>query len=327
LDRIKGYNQPVVARNHEGRELDDDGIIRSRFPSKRRIEDAADDECLYPDARKKFPTLPSTSVATLEQAVQKTYRAKRYEAVWTNAASLPTYRYPTPFPTPNQSWSVSIVEQRPIVSLRIGEKRMAIKLKGGPRFWRQLASVRQIDSGAAVKGQLDIYEQGAKLMCKMVAWLPREQQAQEKTGILVARTGTDWILAAFSEKGERVWLYNGDHVRRFAMQHVVQLQRWSEDQKPEQRPIPSFSVRRKEAVDRYHRRMTTACHEISSMLVNYAERRNFAVISYDDRERGFVKQFQWFRLNELIEEKCNTKGILFKKVSGEVPETSVIAHA
>jgi hypothetical protein len=37
--------------------------------------------------------------------VEAKYRAKRYEVVWTCAASLPSIRYPQPYPMHNQSWS------------------------------------------------------------------------------------------------------------------------------------------------------------------------------------------------------------------------------
>jgi len=51
---------------------------------------------LYPAARKLFPALPPQTVASLEQAVTRIYRARRYEALWTCRAALPTFRYPQP---------------------------------------------------------------------------------------------------------------------------------------------------------------------------------------------------------------------------------------
>src|SRR5579864_8435978 len=48
---------------------------------------------LYPEARKRFPDLPSQSIAALEQAVQSKYRAFRYQTIWTCERSLPTFRY------------------------------------------------------------------------------------------------------------------------------------------------------------------------------------------------------------------------------------------
>jgi hypothetical protein len=45
---------------------------------------------LYPEARERFPTLPPRAIAALMQKVKRTYRAKRYDTIWTCAASLPT---------------------------------------------------------------------------------------------------------------------------------------------------------------------------------------------------------------------------------------------
>ena len=280
---------------------------------------------LYPTAREKFPTLPAASIATLEQSVLRKYKAKRHGVVWTNSASLPTFRYPTPFTAPNQAWSVSVSEDCPIVMVRIGDKRISARLKGGPRFRRQLASVKLIESGAAVKGQLEIYQQGTDMMCKLIAWLPREEPArQEKTRTLVVKTGRDSFLLAFDEKHQQIWTYNGDHLKRWTMEHRTQLQRWSEDQKPEEHPVPSFAARRRRASDRYQRRMSTACQEISSMLINYARRRRYSGIRYDDAEKGYLIQFPWFRFAESIKLKCDASGITFEKLSVEInPETLV----
>jgi hypothetical protein len=60
---------------------------------------------LYPQARVLFPSLPSQTVAALEQACRGKYRSFRRRLLWTFATALPTYRYPTPFPVHNQSWS------------------------------------------------------------------------------------------------------------------------------------------------------------------------------------------------------------------------------
>jgi rubredoxin len=43
---------------------------------------------LYPEARARFPGLPSATVASLEQSVQRKYRAVRYRVVWTAAATI-----------------------------------------------------------------------------------------------------------------------------------------------------------------------------------------------------------------------------------------------
>jgi hypothetical protein len=58
-----------------------------KMPPMRRVY-------LYPEARERFPALPPQSVASLEQVVQRRYRAARYDVIWRSAAALPTMRYP-----------------------------------------------------------------------------------------------------------------------------------------------------------------------------------------------------------------------------------------
>ena len=61
-------------------------------------------------------------MAALENTVQAKYRAERYDVIWKCAASLVTYRYPVPFPVPNQGWTASIEGHQPIIRARIGER-------------------------------------------------------------------------------------------------------------------------------------------------------------------------------------------------------------
>lgn len=277
---------------------------------------------LYPEARKKFPSLPPQSVVSIEHSIQKKYRQRRYELLWTSGASLPSYRYPTPFPVHNQSWSASIVNDRPIVSVRLGEGKVRLRLKSGPQFFRQMQSFRAIVRGEAVPGELALYQQGSALMCKLVAWLPRPAGSAAQTGILRVRTAADNLLTAFNQKDETVWCYNGDHLRRWAASHKRQLQRWAEDAKYENRPVPSFAERRKAAVEKFHARMDSATHEIAAQVVGYAARRRFGVIEYDDHDQSFCDQFSWHRLKNLLAEKLDVCKIELRIASAPVEEKS-----
>ena len=86
----------------------------------------------------------------------------------------------------------------------------------------------------------------------------------------------------------------------------------ADDQKMEQRPIPSFAERRTAIVRKYRDRMDSATHEIAAQLASYAARRRFAVVRYDDTERKFCEGLPWYRLKLLIEEKCTALGIRFE---------------
>lgn len=272
---------------------------------------------LYPELRKRWPALPSQTVATLEQNVKKKYMAARYKVVWTCEQSLPSLRYPVPFPVPAQGWSVAIEEERPVISLRVGEQRLRFRLHGGPRYRRQRKAIEQMVSGEAITCEMALYRAADETLAKLVAWLPRREQTRDRSGILRVRTAADSLLVAVNDKDETLWRYNADHLRRWIAEHRNTLQRLTEDQKYEQRPVPSFAARREDAARKFRQRMDSATHEIAAQLANYAVRRKFAGILYDDSERGYVPQFSYYRLASLIQEKCDAAELEFALASAE----------
>jgi hypothetical protein len=143
---------------------------------------------LYPEPRKQFPTLPAQTVAALEQAVTRNYKSKRHQIVWTCKAALPTFRYPQPFPIHNQSWTATLENDTPVVTVRLGNARNGLRLKGGPRYYRQLSAFRSIVSGEAIRGGCSIYERGSDILVKLVAWLPRHSLPNKPSGLLRVRS-------------------------------------------------------------------------------------------------------------------------------------------
>ncbi len=266
---------------------------------------------LYPEGRALFPALPPQAIAALEQSIRRQYRAKRRDLIWTSAMSLPTVRYPCPYPVHNQWWSVRFDPgNRPIVNVRLGEKRWEFRLRGGPRYWRQLIALRQMVDGSAKRAELALFKHhDGQIICKMVAWLPRLSTAENLMGSLSVRSTADALLVAVDVKGERLWTYNADHIRRWSAEHVKLIQRLSEDQKAEVRKRPPFAQRREAAVRKYRDRMASATHEIAASLANFAARRRYASVQYDDREHNFCPQFSWFDLREKLEYKLNALGI------------------
>ena len=107
------------------------------------------------------------------------------------------------------------VRPRELARSTVAERNYRLRLKGGFQYRRQLASFRSMCSGDAKYGELDLYQAGGYLLCKMVAWLPR-REAQERSGALYVRTINDALIAAFNAKDEELWRYNADQVLRWA---------------------------------------------------------------------------------------------------------------
>ena len=274
---------------------------------------------LYPEVRERFPELPAVTVTALERACQKRYRAVRYKVLWTCGAALPNYRYPVPLPVPAQAWDLKVDEGVAVVSLRLGEGRVRLRLKGGAQFRRQVAMAAGMAAGQAVAGEAMLRQEGSSLLVTMAAWLPRAQagEGRGRRGVLEVATRKESLLTASSAAGDVLWTYNADHLRRWQAEYSRRLQRWAEDHKYEQRPSPNFADRRSAAVRKHRHRMESACHEIAAQLVGYASRRRFAGLKYDDSERGFCEQFPWWRLRAMIAEKLDAAGIEFEMAGNE----------
>jgi hypothetical protein len=272
----------------------------------------------YPELRRLFPVLPSRTIASLEQAVTAKYRAKRREVIWLSSASLPNFRYPQPFTVPNQGWSVKFEDDFPFVDFSIGEHKLSLRLRGGSRYRRQLGMVRSIASGDSVQGELAIYPKDKDIIVKMVAWIPRKESvSKQQSGTLRARSAKDALIIAVDEKDERIWTYHADMVPRWAAEHRKRLQAWSDDSKAEQRPVPAFAQRRNEASVKYHRRVNTAADQAARYLVNYARRRRFASISFDDSDRSFCADFVWFKFVSRMQTLCDEYGMEFALATGQ----------
>lgn len=276
---------------------------------------------LYPEARKLFPDFPPRSLASLEQSIQRTYRAKRFEIVGRSSSSLPTMRYPQPFPIPNQAWNYKINEQnQPFVTCRIGLQTWEFRLKSGHRYRRQIDGLRQMEQ----RGEMAFYKasDGGTLL-KLVGWLTRPTSRSDfephlRTGTLIVQTGKDQLLSALDPKGKRIWTQNCDHLLRWITAHRKRLQRLSEDQNAEQTPEPSFKVHRKQLAEKHHRRMKSAIQEIAAHLVNFAERRGYQKIEYRDADR-WLREFPYYLLEERIRILLDERGIAFEmEASGDV---------
>jgi hypothetical protein len=125
------------------------------------------------------------------------------------------------------------------------------------------------------------------------------------------------LLVALDMKGENIWTYNADHLRRWSAEHARLVQRFAEDQGAARCAPSPFASRREAAVKKYRNRMASATHEISAALVNFAARRRYATVRYNDSERGFCPQFPWFELFEKLKYKLDGLGIALERASVE----------
>jgi hypothetical protein len=280
---------------------------------------------LYPDARRLWPELNPRSVVSILHSVTSRYRKRRLEAVWRSSESLPSYRYPMPYPTHNQAWKLERENQGLVVSLTIGGEPWKLRLRGGHEFRRQIASLEKIISGEAIQGELALYRQRAnqgdrrangagreegersqwRIMCKVVAWLPRESSTKvpsEKQVELKTTRDRFWIAA------DGDWVLNADCVRHWIRGYERMRQRMAEDRKPaldHRRQLRDLRLKG----TKHHNRIKSFCQMSVSAFVRWAVRSGYGSVVYDDTDQSYFPSFPWHQLRTDLTNKCDEVGL------------------
>lgn len=310
---------------------------------------------LYPEARKLFPLLASQTLSSLDREVTRKYRARRYEVLWTRAASLPTMRYPVGIPLHSQMWRLERdAGGAYLFSARLGSsedgRRYTLRLRGGAHFRRMTEVLDRVIAGELKAGAATLYQitshesdhrsevtRRSRLVVRLPVEMPIRQHNAERKGVLVVATESDCLIS--TRLDERFWREHHDHVRRGIKAHLRQLQHLSDDLKEERRRPKrnreGIVERMGTLAHRHAQRMRSWLHEAAAHLVGYAVRNRVAEIYYDDADRTFCGLFPWHELRQRIAEKCEMEGIKLvlahkdspSSVSGELPGENAEALA
>lgn len=292
---------------------------------------------LYPEARAQFPNLAPTSVSSLEREVTRKYRARRYETVWLQSASLPVMHYPVGLPIPSQRWRLLNKDQTWFFSCRIGDRRFLLRLRGGHHFYRQREVIERVAKGELRGGAGVLYQIAARpgdhrsevqpqkrLMLRLPVEMPikTKEAAEEKT--MLVKTTPDALIHATC--GKLNWIEHNDHIRRGIHAAERQQQRLSDDLKAERRrpkrAREGIVQRMGEVAARRGLQVRSWLHEAAAHLIGYAARQHITSIEYDDSDRTFCAKFPWYELKQRIAEKCEVAGIQFVAKAKMVEEES-----
>lgn len=308
-----------------------------------------DGKPLYAECRQAWPDFRPTSLASLMNSLQGKYRKKRWEILWTGESSLPSARYPQPYPVHNREWKPMFVpagkdgggDLVPAIDVPLVGGRMLLQLRQGKDWRGQVADFRKFVSGEAVKGELAVLrkrvggngsdhgngvmerdEGGQKamhrVMVKMVGWFPREARGAVAGSLLLRKDANSLLVVCReTERGlgtVRQWHWG--HLRRWAAEHRRRLQMWSDDQKAEQRrPHASFESRREAACRKYRNRMESAQKELAHQIAELCRRQRVATLEYDDTDCGYFGDdgWTWSAFETVLANKLNEFGVLFNR--------------
>jgi hypothetical protein len=270
----------------------------------------------YPELRKLFPALPSNSVSAIDQRMQRKYKGLRYEVNWVSRMTLPTMRYPQPFPVTSGSWKLTHNAQKQIVvSVRIGDQRWDLRLKSGRRYARQNeAALDMIDPG-----ELNIHQnKDGSLMVRMAGWFEKRPPRADAIGTLRISTRKNHLIEAKDSASERTWVKNCDHAARWVAEHKERLRRLTQDRFTWRGMSSADLDKRRHDYDvKYRNRMNTLVLEVASHFASLAECRRIGKVLYDDSER-WLEQFPYYELENRLRAVLSERGILFEKIQPDV---------
>lgn len=307
---------------------------------------------LYAVAKKSYPDWGWWAGAYKQAGSVLREAEKRYGAMRKDilrfSASLPTFRYPHPYPVHNQSWEARFDDGKPVVRVQFPGGSVDLELRGGPEFGRQLALFRRLVEGKAkkcalaVRGHLTSSSNrrgtmeertpggGDRKHWRILVKFVVKTEAAERTADRVLTLCTDpqalWVAEL---DGRRAWVLNADHVRRACLwqeSHRLRLQRWAEDTKAERRSDPyrrrQFNESRERCCLKHARRMDSWVKESVSHLLRFCLRQRVGTVAYLGRDAGFMPGFPWYKLNARLVDALKAEGI---EVVADVPQHEGVA--
>lgn len=303
----------------------------------------------------RWGMLPAASSLAVLRRVEQDWRSDRYEVLWTQARARRVYQYAQPWST--GEFRLSSIEHegktRLAVSAKIGPERKTLILSGEKGFRRQRKTLQSVLTSDLCKDactELTLYRRKAnagdhrenvsvngngteartrwRIYAKICVLIPRKKQ-KNASGQLLVKTHPESLIEALDKKGERIWWYHGDHARRIVCKHeahLSRLQRLADDRKHEKRKPKrqgqGFRLMLGNVSHRDVRRIQQIADEVAASVVNFASRRKYAEVLYDDSERAFANNFRWSMLKEKIKSKCRMSGIEFCERSSEAKDTA-----
>jgi hypothetical protein len=290
---------------------------------------------LYPEIRALFPALAPINVTSLIRQVEQTYRAQRYELIWTRARSLATYRYPVPAPLHDQGLALepTTADGITVVRVRLGDRwwRLRVYVGHGQRARaRHLqTSSWAIGAGALLRvtrrpGDHRSGDRDVKPMLKLVGWFPRETAASVTPGCrLVVETGASDLLVLRVAGRGIVGTISGDQVRRAIRGYTVRRERLAADLGVSRRfrasEAAGMRVKLARMADRSRDQLRTWLAQIAADVVRLAQRERVEAVTYDDSTDTFCAPFPWQALRMRLQTTCENHGLAWVYASGQIP--------
>ncbi len=275
------------------------------------------------------------AAASLLRAVDRKYRKERGKIVWRRERRTPEYLYPVPFPVHQQAWSVWFDDTKnrhqPVVAVGLPGGRVALRLRNGPEFLREIKVLEQIEAGEVAQQELKIclqnshaharlgtdrqagggHRQSFRVMLRISCRLEVIDCGQNK--VIEAKTGRDPFVT-LTDPGVRTWVLHAPWARNWSVEHRKFLNDFADDLKHEKRwpgnKRRNLNQYRERRCEKHARRMKSFLQETAAQVVGWAARQGCGRLLWDDADRSFAEEFPWFKLTECVQNKCDEAGIV-----------------
>ncbi len=301
-----------------------------------------------------FPRLPKHAVDAMMLRIMFEYRKHRYDVLVRGDSSTLTHKYGYPILIRKGKWSpcpltddmpaprIEIImgkEEGTALKGKYSNQRLTLELCGGAGYKRQVASFKKLLTGEAVGGELALKgvkpaglpRSATELYANLRLELPTPAAETAHGTLYVATDDKSFLYARVKDR--KLWRFNADQLPKefralewklqkvpsWIERHDERLQRLADDLKFELRTesarSEAIAVVRARFVEQQHDRLNDFIETVTGAVANYARRRRFAQIVYNDQRRNSFggAHFPWFRLAERLRQKTESHGLTFSK--------------
>ena len=305
-----------------------------------------------------FPHLPKHVVGTMVLRIMGEYRKHRYDVLVRGDHSWLTYKYGYPILLSNGKWlakplaedtsapRIEVILAKEEGSNRKGKgsnQRLVLELRSGSGYERYIAAFKKLLAGEAFGCELSLKglkpaglpRSATELIANLRLELPITDTQDGSGSLYVATDDKSFLYARVNNR--KLWRINADqlpkqfralsstlaNVPRWIERHDERLQRLADDRKFETRTDQSKSeaiaLVRARLVERQNNRINSFVETTTAAVTNYARRRHYAQILYNDRNRNWFgsAHFPWARLEERLRQKAEANGLKFIKDTDE----------
>ncbi len=305
-----------------------------------------------------FPLLPKHAVDAMMLRIMLEYRKRRYDVLVRGDHSTLTYKYGYPilirkgkwFPRPPtegmSAQRLEVVlgkEEGCIKKGKHSNQRLILELCGGRGYSRYITTFKKLLTGEAVGGELALKgvkpaglpRSATELYVNLRLELPVAKTKGAHGSLYVATDDKSFLYARVNDR--KLWRINGDQLPKqfralattlqkvpgWIERHDERLQRLADDLKFEngtQRAnSEAIAVVRERFVERQRNRLENFVETVTAAVADYAHRRRFAQIVYNDRRRNSFggAHFPWSKLELRLRQKAEAHGLKFIKDDDE----------